>query len=99
MAARMDSSRHPKLDVTAGILTTIARSIYSDTVMKIREAVSNSADNKALKFVFSLRKEGRNGPYSLSLFDNGYGMTEARIEQVLQSIGYGLHRDDPRAKE
>lgn len=95
----MSSSKHPAMEVKVGILTTIARSIYSDTLMKIREAVSNSADNKASRFAFTLNQKTQKGPYSLSLFDNGHGMTEAGIEERLQSIGYGLYRDDPHAKE
>jgi len=94
----MSSSKHPQVGVKVGILTTIARSIYSDTLMKIREAVSNSADNKASRFVFTL-KQTQKDSYSLSLFDNGHGMTEERIEQILDSIGYGLYRDDPHAKK
>lgn len=87
-----------KIDVKIGILTTVAEGIYSDTYMKIREAVSNSMDNHASHFAFSLYKSA-DGNNSLSLFDNGEGITRDRIEEIFKSIGFGLRRKDRNAKK
>jgi hypothetical protein len=94
----MAGSQDIKMEVKVGILTTIAEGIYSDTYMKIREAVSNSMDNNASHFAFSVYKSA-NGNNSLSLFDNGEGITRDRIEEIFKSVGYGLRRKDQQAKK
>ena len=45
----MENEIQPK--VTMGVLHTIANSIYSSPRLKIKEAVTNSMDNEANKFV------------------------------------------------
>lgn len=88
-----------KIDVKAGILSTVANSVYSSTSMKIREAISNSLDNhadKCILFFGNKDVKGQQVPY-LSLFDNGNGISEGRFREVLTSIGYGLSRADENA--
>ncbi len=91
---KKESSLGFNIKVKVGLLTTVAKSIYADTLMKIREAVANSKDNSATKFVFTLKKEKDQNEYTLSLFDNGTGITKKRYKEIFQSLGYGLHRDD-----
>lgn len=95
----MPEKEHPQVKVKVKILTTVAKSIYAETLTKIREAVTNSIDNHASKFLFSLQKKSDTGNYVLSLFDNGHGITKARFEEILQSIGYGLHIDEPHPEK
>lgn len=90
---------HPPVKVKVKILTTVAKSIYAETLMKIREAVTNSIDNYASRFLFSLKKKKDTDSYVLSLLDNGHGITKARFEDILQSIGYGLHIDEPNPEK
>jgi hypothetical protein len=91
--------KHPDVKVKIKILTTVARSIYAQTLTKIREAVTNSIDNHASRFLFSLEKRKDIDAYVLSLFDNGHGITKSRFEEILQSIGYGLHMDEPHPEK
>lgn len=91
--------KHPPVKVKVKILTTVAKSIYSETLTKIREAVTNSIDNHASRFLFSLEKKKDTDAYVLSLFDNGNGITKSRFEEILQSIGYGLHIDEPHPEK
>ncbi len=91
--------KHPEVKVKVKILTTVAKSIYSETLTKIREAVTNSIDNNASAFIFSLEKRKHTDSYVLSLFDNGHGITKSRFEEILQSIGYGLHIDEPHPEK
>ncbi len=72
------------------ILNTIAKQIYSSLYVKIREAVSNSYDNNATDFIYFYDKDNR----KLSLFDNGTGITQNRIKEILEGIGYGDGRND-----
>lgn len=85
-------------DVKGKILKTAAESIYIDTPIKIREAVTNSIDNKATAFFLTLNKAATKGSYTLSLFDNGDGIALKRFREILNHIGYGLHLDDKRPK-
>jgi len=78
------------LKVKVGILHTIAKSIYASTDVKIREAVSNSIDNDASFFIIFLDRATR----SMSLFDNGSGITRERFKEIFESLGYGLYRDN-----
>lgn len=82
------------VNVKVGLLDTIAKSIYSDTYMKIREAVANSLDANAKNFIFTLSENKESGIFSLSLFDDGSGMTAKIIQEVFSSIGYGQHKND-----
>lgn len=65
------------------LLHTIAKSIYASPKLKVKEAVSNSIDNNASK-VF-LKYDERTD--SLSIFDNGNGISFERLKLILQSIG------------
>jgi len=78
------------VSVKAGLLRTIAHSIYSDPVVKIREAVSNSVDNKASNFIITVDKDNR----AVSLFDDGHGITPSHFRKILKSIGSGTSRKD-----
>ena len=82
--------KRPDVKMKIGIMTTVAKSIYASTDLKIREAVANSMDNKADSFIMCY-----DAPSSkLSLFDNGIGINEVRFDQIFQSLGYGLYRKD-----
>lgn len=82
--------KRPDVKMNIGILTTVAKSIYSSTDLKIREAVANSMDNQADSFIMYY-----DAPSSkLSLFDNGIGINEERFDRIFQSLGYGLYRKD-----
>lgn len=96
----MSATMKPEINVKVkvGLLTTVAKQVYSSTSMKIREAVSNSMDNSATKFILSLIKNSDH-TYSLSMFDNGHGMTQERIKEIFQSLGYGLYRDEKNNKK
>lgn len=71
-----------------GILDTIANSIYSDPKVKIREAVANSMDNRASWFVIYADRPS----LTISLLDNGTGITRKRFGEIFQNIGYGMER-------
>ncbi len=72
------------------ILNTIARSIYSDSRVKIREAVANSMDNEATWFILYADRPSR----TISLMDNGIGITRRRFDWILQNIGYGMGKKE-----
>jgi len=76
----------PNVQIRVQILNTIARSIYSDSRVKIREAVANSMDNDATWFILYADRPSR----TISLMDNGNGITSQRFDLVLQNIGYGM---------
>ncbi len=78
----------PSVNVKAGILNTIAKSIYSDIRIKTREAVSNSIDNKADFFIITVDQNAR----IISFYDNGKGISEERFKEIFKSIGYGETR-------
>jgi Histidine kinase-, DNA gyrase B-, and HSP90-like ATPase len=86
-------------DVKGKILKTAAESIYVDTSLKIREAVTNSIDNDASTFIFTLKKKNESEPLKLSLFDNGSGITVKRFKKIFKNIGRGLHLDDREPKK
>lgn len=73
-----------------GILHTIAESIYESPERKIREAVANSVDNGASLFVIFADPSTK----TLSLFDNGRGITEERFKEIFTNLGYGLSKDE-----
>lgn len=74
------------VDVKVGILHTIADAIYPTPAGKIREAVANAHDNNATWIViYADRTAG-----TLSLFDNGSGITSERFKSIFESIGLGL---------
>jgi hypothetical protein len=77
-----------RVDMRIGILDTIAKSIYADPKVKIREAVANSMDNGASWFVMYLDIPSR----SISLMDNGHGIPQTRFEEIFSNIGFGLGR-------
>ena len=75
-----------QVDVKVGILHTIADAIYPTPAGKIREAVANAQDNRASWIViYADRTAG-----TLSLFDNGSGITSERFKLIFKSIGLGL---------
>ncbi len=59
------------VNVKAGILNTIAKSIYSDIRIKTREAVSNSIDKNATIFIITIDENAK----SISFYDNGTGIS------------------------
>ena len=78
------------VNIKAGILNTIAKSIYSDIYIKTREAVSNSIDNKATIFIITVDEHTK----SISFYDNGSGISSKRFEEIFNNIGYGQSRND-----
>ena len=76
------------VSVKAGILNTIAKSIYSDIRIKTREAVSNSIDNDAELFIITIDENTR----CISFYDNGNGISSERFKEIFNSIGYGETR-------
>ena len=79
-----------KVDMRIGIINTIAKSIYADPAVKIREAVANSMDNKASWFIFYIDTPSR----TISLIDNGNGITRNRFDEIFINIGFGLGQKD-----
>ena len=49
----------PNVQIRVQILSTIARSIYSDSRVKIREAVAKSMDNEATWFILYADRTSR----------------------------------------
>jgi len=80
----------PNIQIRVQILSTIARSIYSDSRVKIREAVANSMDNEATWFILYADRSSR----TISLMDNGTGITSQRFDLILQNIGYGMGKKE-----
>jgi len=82
------SKKEAKLhvDVKVGILHTIADAIYPTPAGKIREAVANAQDNGASWI--AIYADSTAG--TLSLFDNGSGITSDRFKEIFNSIGLGL---------
>jgi len=83
-----------EVDVKVGILHTIAKAIYSTPAGKIREAVANARDNGASWIVIIVDQTRR----SLSVFDNGTGISKERFHHIFKSIGYGLLKHDKEKK-
>ncbi|HBG34436.1 MAG TPA: hypothetical protein DDX01_03640, partial [Holosporales bacterium] len=88
-----------KVNVKAGLVTTIANSVYSSALMKVRESISNSIDSKATRCLFFFKVCDENGENisKLSLLDNGHGITTDRFVEIFESIGCGLERLDANA--
>jgi hypothetical protein len=78
------------VDMRIGILDTIAKSIYADPKVKIREAVANSMDNNASWFIMYMDPPSR----SISLMDSGKGIKKGRFDEIFLHIGFGLGRED-----
>jgi hypothetical protein len=76
------------VQMKSGILNTIANSIYSDPKVKIREAVANSMDNCATCFIIYADRPS----LSISLIDNGRGITSQRFDEIFKSIGCGIEK-------
>lgn len=79
-----------RVEMKIGILHTIAKSIYESPERKIREAVANSIDNQASLFVCFADPSTR----TLSLFDNGTGITKKRFQEIFSNLGYGLAKEE-----
>jgi hypothetical protein len=77
-----------EVQMKTGILETIAKSIYSDPKVKIREAVANSLDNNATWFIIYADRPSRN----ITLIDNGTGISRKRFGEIFDNIGYGMQR-------
>lgn len=82
------------VDVTVGILHTVAKAIYASLSGKIREAVANAQDNKAT-WVVILPDRLMN---KLIIFDNGHGITEDRFKEIFKSIGFGMLKESGETK-
>lgn len=78
------------VEMKMGILKTIANQIYADPKVKIREAVANSMDNDASWFIIYADRPTR----TISLLDNGNGITKAKFEEIFKNMGYGIQRKD-----
>lgn len=78
-----------EVQMKTGILDTIAKSIYSDPKVKIREAVANSMDNKATWFIIFADRPSRN----ITLIDNGTGISRKRFHEIFDNIGFGMQRN------
>lgn len=78
------------VDIKTGIINTIAKNIYHNHVLKVREAIANSMDNSADTFLINI-DENTN---SISLFDNGNGISKTKILEIFRSIGHGINKDD-----
>ena len=77
-----------------GILHTIADAIYSTAAGKLREAVANAIDNKATWIVIVVDQTNR----TISILDNGCGITKERFREICESIGYSLLHGEPETK-
>lgn len=86
MAKRSPKDSSLDISVKVAILHTIAKTIYPSAARKIREAVANAMDNEATWFIVYADRETN----TLSLFDNGNGITRKRFEEIFKSLGYGL---------
>lgn len=83
------------VSVKAGILSTVAGSVYSSAIMKVREAISNSRDNNAKNCIFYCEKHTEHThKVKLTMIDDGDGITSDRFKEIFESIGYGLKRDN-----
>lgn len=82
------SPANPELHigVKVGILQTIADAIYPSSAGKIREAVANAQDNGASWIVISANSNAG----TLSLYDNGSGISPKRFQDIFSSIGAAL---------
>jgi len=89
-AAKVETKIDHKINVETkvGILRTIAKQIYSNPVIKIREAVANSMDNEAGRFIMYAHRPTR----SVCLFDNGTGISKEKIIEIFKNIGYGIQK-------
>jgi len=79
-----------EVEIKIGILNTISKQIYSDSKVKIREAVANSMDNNATWFIIYADIPSQ----TLSLIDNGNGITRSKFEDIFKNMGYGTQRMD-----
>ena len=75
--------------VKVGIIHTIADTIYASTARKIREAVANSLDNEASWVIVQADRPTK----TLTIYDNGNGITKDLFEEIFQSLGYGLKKE------
>ena len=87
---KINKSETLEISMKVGILHTIAKSIYSGAYGKIREAVANSIDNDASCFTIFIDRPTR----TISLFDNGSGISHERFKEIFKSLGYGLLRNE-----
>lgn len=82
----VQSESRLKVSVKVGILHTIAGAIYGTAAGKIREAVANSRDNGASWVIINVDRTSR----TISIFDNGSGITRKRFQEIFESIGHPL---------
>jgi HSP90 family molecular chaperone len=90
------SPKSPSLEVTVklAMLHTIANTIYPSTARKIREAAANAIDNGASWFIIHADRETN----TLSLFDNGNGITKGRFKEIFKNLGVGLLKGGPEER-
>ena len=81
-----------KVAVKAGLLHTVADAIYATPAGKIREAVANSRDNGATWVVINVDRIER----SMSIYDNGRGITKSRFREIFESVGHPLPLPGPK---
>lgn len=81
-------SHEINVETKVGILRTIAKQIYSNPAIKIREAVANSMDNEASRFIMYAHRPTR----SICLFDNGTGISKEKVIEIFKNIGYGIQK-------
>lgn len=74
------------MGVKVGLLHTTANAIYPTPAGKIREAAANAQDNGASWMVIYSDRTAK----TLSLFDNGSGITPERFKLIFESIGSAL---------
>ncbi len=96
--SKAKESQALKVYMKMGILQTIAKSIYSGAQGKIREAVANAFDNKAddskaSNFIIYLDRSTR----TISLFDDGTGISRDKFTQIFSNLGLGLHKHQTNA--
>lgn len=91
-AKKADKAKQSNIpvDITVGILHTVAEAIYSTETGKVREAVANATDNGATWIVIVPDQTKK----SLTIVDNGGGIADDMFHTIFKSIGYGLLQDD-----
>ncbi|HUT59078.1 MAG TPA: ATP-binding protein, partial [Phycisphaerae bacterium] len=75
-----------EVGVKVRLLHTIADTVYATPVGKIREAVANADDNEADTVLIVVDS----ATSSISIFDNGRGISRSRFDEIFKSIGYPL---------
>lgn len=91
MNEKNNQNMNLEINTRGGILRTISDAIYSSLTDKIREIAANSFDAQSDLIVMTIDTDKR----LLSFLDNGQGMTTTTIQDIFNSLGYGLKKEDP----